>query len=198
MVTAAAPALVDRYTAAFPGSRKRFEVARGIFPAGVTHDTRMMEPFPVYVTHARGAKKWDVDGHELIDYFVGHGALLLGHSPDDVVRAVQEQMAKGTHHGACHDLEIEWGKLVQKLVPCAERVRFTGSGTEATLMALRLSRLATGRPKVLKFQGHFHGWHDYVTVSSDPPYDAPTTPGVAEICTASGVPGGSGGCQMLT
>jgi glutamate-1-semialdehyde 2,1-aminomutase len=185
MVTAAAPALVDRYTAAFPGSRKRFEVAKGIFPTGVTHDTRMMVPFPVYVTQAKGSKKWDVDGHELIDYFVGHGALLLGHSPDDVVKAVQEQMAKGTHHGACHDLEIEWGKLVQKLVPCAERVRFTGSGTEATLMALRLSRLATGRPKFLKFLGHFHGWHDYVTVGSDAPYDSPSVPGVPESVAAN-------------
>ena len=143
----------------------------------------MMEPFPVYITHARGAYKWDVDGHKLVDYFVGHGALLLGHSPHDVVRAVQEQMTKGTHHGSCHDLEIEWGRLVQQLVPSAERVRFTGSGTEATLMALRLSRLYTGRPKTLKFQGHFHGWHDYVTVGSDPPYDSPTVPGVPEGVT---------------
>jgi glutamate-1-semialdehyde 2,1-aminomutase len=96
------------------------------------------------------------------------------------VKAVQEQMAKGTHYGACHDLEIEWGQLVRKLVPSAERVRFTGSGTEATLMALRLSRLYTGRPKFLKFHGHFHGWHDYVAVSADYPYDAPGVPGVPD------------------
>jgi glutamate-1-semialdehyde 2,1-aminomutase len=185
---ATAPKLVDRYTAAFPGSKRRFDEARSVFPCGVTHDTRMMDPFPVYVTHAQGSMKWDVDGHELIDYFVGHGSHILGHSPDDVVKAVQEQMAKGTHPGSCHDLEIEWGKLVQKLIPSAERVRFTGSGTEATLMALRLSRLHTGRPKFLKFQGHFHGWHDYVTVSADPPYDAPGVPGVPEavsgVCVA--------------
>jgi glutamate-1-semialdehyde 2,1-aminomutase len=185
MVAAAAPTLADRYTAAFPGSRARFETARAIFPCGVTHDTRMMDPFPVYIERAKGSKKWDVDGHELIDYFVGHGALLLGHSPDDVVQAVQEQMAKGTHYGACHDLEVEWGQLVRKLVPCAEKVRFTGSGTEATLMALRLSRLHTGRPKFLKVRGHFHGWHDYVTVGSDPPYDAPGVPGVPESVSAS-------------
>ncbi len=185
MITAtAALRLADRYAAAFPGSKERFERAKQLFPCGVTHDTRMMDPFPVYIARAKGSKKWDVDGHELIDYFVGHGALLLGHSPDDVVKAVQEQMAKGTHPGACHDLEIEWGELVRKLIPSAERVRFTGSGTEATLMALRLSRLATGRPKVLKFQGHFHGWHDYVTVASDPPYDSPTVPGVPEAVTA--------------
>jgi glutamate-1-semialdehyde 2,1-aminomutase len=176
--------LADRYAAAFPGSKARFETAKQLFPTGVTHDTRMMDPFPVYVSHASGAHKWDVDGHKLVDYFVGHGALLLGHSPADVVAAVQDQMAKGTHHGSSHDLEVEWGRLVQKLVPSAERVRFTGSGTEATLMALRLSRLFTGRPKFLKFRGHFHGWHDYVTVSADPPYDAPGVPGVPDAVAA--------------
>ena len=180
----AALRLADRYAAAFPGSKQRFEQAKQLFPCGVTHDTRMMDPFPVYVDRAKGSKKWDVDGHELIDYFVGHGALILGHSPDDVVKAVQEQVAKATHPGACHDLEIAWGELVRKLIPSAERVRFTGSGTEATLMALRLCRLHTGRPKFLKFQGHFHGWHDYVTVSSDAPYDSPTTPGVPEAVTS--------------
>jgi len=185
MPTTTAVTLADRYAAAFPGSKRRFETAKGVFPCGVTHDTRMMDPFPVYVARAKGAYKWDVDGHELVDYFVGHGALLLGHSPADVVAAVQEQVAKGTHYGACHDLEVEWGQLVRRLVPSAERVRFTGSGTEATLMALRLSRLHTGRPKFLKFQGHFHGWHDYVTVGSDPPYDSPAVPGVPEAVAAN-------------
>ena len=185
MAVATAVTLAQRYSAEFPESRQRFEAAKGIFPCGVTHDARMMDPFPIYVSHAKGAHKWAIDGQELVDYFVGHGALLLGHSPDDVVRAVWEQMAKGTHYGSCHDLEIEWGRLVQKLVPSAERVRFTGSGTEATLMALRLSRLATGRPKVLKFQGHFHGWHDYVTVGADPPYDATSVPGVPEGVSAN-------------
>jgi glutamate-1-semialdehyde 2,1-aminomutase len=180
--------ICDRYAAAFPESKKRFDAAKAVFPAGVTHDTRMMDPFPIYVSRAKGAKKWAVDGHELIDYFMGHGSHILGHSPDDVVMAVQAQMANGTHPGSCHDLEIEWGQLVQKMVPSAEKVRFTGSGTEATLMALRLCRLYTGKPKFLKFQGHFHGWHDYVTVSSDPPYDAPGVPGVPEgvsdVCVA--------------
>ncbi|MCE9560713.1 MAG: aminotransferase class III-fold pyridoxal phosphate-dependent enzyme [Planctomycetes bacterium] len=180
MPATATRTLAERYTAEFPGSKTRFELAKQIFPTGVTHDTRMMDPFPVYITHAKGAYKWDVDGHRLIDYFVGHGSHILGHCPDDVVKAVQDQMAKGTHPGACHDLEIEWGQLVQKLVPSAERVRFTGSGTEATLMALRLCRLFTGKPKFLRFQGHFHGWHDYVTVSADPPYEATTVPGVPD------------------
>jgi glutamate-1-semialdehyde 2,1-aminomutase len=179
--------LVDQYAESFPKSKAKFEAAKKLIPCGVTHDTRMMDPFPIYVTHAKGSRKWDADGHELIDYFVGHGALLLGHGPDDVVKAVQDQMAKGTHYGSCHDLEIEWAGWVRKLVPSAERVRFTGSGTEATLMALRLCRLFTGRPKFLRFQGHFHGWHDYVTVAADPPYESPTVPGV---------PDGVAGCAV--
>jgi len=174
------PTLAERYTTTFPGSKNRFEQAKQLFPTGVTHDGRMMQPFPVYVERALGSKKWAVDGHELIDYFVGHGSHLLGHCPPAVVQAVQEQMAKGTHPGSCHDLEIEWGELVQKLIPSAERVRFTGSGTEATMMALRLCRLYTGRPKFLKFHGHFHGWHDYVTISADPPYESTSVPGVPE------------------
>ncbi|HEY1190870.1 MAG TPA: aminotransferase class III-fold pyridoxal phosphate-dependent enzyme [Gemmata sp.] len=178
MSTTATRSLVERYYAEFAGSKQRFDTAKGLFPTGVTHDARMMDPFPVYIARAKGAHKWDVDGHQLVDYFVGHGSHLLGHCPDDVVQAVQEQMGRGTHPGACHDAEIEWGQLVRTLVPSAERVRFTGSGTEATMMALRLSRLYTGRGKFLKFQGHFHGWHDYVTVSADYPYDTAAVPGV--------------------
>ncbi|MBO0699388.1 MAG: aminotransferase class III-fold pyridoxal phosphate-dependent enzyme [Zavarzinella sp.] len=179
--------LHDRYHAEFPTSCRHYEQARTVFPAGVTHDLRYMEPFPVYIDRQKGSRKWDMDGHELIDYWSGHGAMLLGHSDPAVVAAVQAQVAKSTHAGGCHDLEVEWGKLVQRLVPSAERVRFTGSGTEATLMALRLARIFTGRPKFLKFAGHFHGWHDAVSVGSDPPYDTLAVPGVPEAVTANTV-----------
>jgi glutamate-1-semialdehyde 2,1-aminomutase len=172
------PTLTQRYEAEFAGSRKLHEQAKGIFPDGVTHDLRHLEPFPVYIDRASGSRKWDVDGHELIDFWSGHGAILLGHSHPDVVEAVQRQMARGTHLGACHELEIEWGQWVQRLVPSAERVRFTASGTEATLMALRLARICTGRSRVLKFTGHFHGWHDSLIPAADPPFDNPAVPGV--------------------
>ncbi len=172
------PTLVQRYTAEFPVSRRLHEQAKQLFPNGVTHDLRHLEPFPVYIERAQGAHKWDVDGHEIIDYWSGHGALLLGHSHPAVVAAVQEQMARATHPGACHALEIEWGQLVQKLMPSAEKLRFVSSGTEATLMALRLARIVTGRPRVLKFAGHFHGWHDFVAPASDLPYDGSPMPGI--------------------
>jgi len=174
----AAPTLIDRFCAEFARSKERFERARVVFPDGVTHDSRRLEPFPIYFERAAGSKKWDVDGHELVDFWSGHGALLLGHSPPEIVEAVREQAGKGTHFGGCHDLEIEWGKWVKRLVPSAERVRFTSSGTEATLMALRLARLFTGRPKVLKFVGHFHGWHDFVMPGAYPPYESVSVPGL--------------------
>ena len=177
--TAPAPTtLLARFEAEFPRSRALHQEACGLFPHGVTHDLRHLEPFPVYVERAAGARKWDVDGHELIDYWSGHGALLLGHCHPAVVEAVRRQAGRATHPGACHEQEIEWARWVRRLVPSAERVRFTASGTEATLMALRLARLATGRPRVLKFAGHFHGWHDVVTRDADPPYDGRTPPGV--------------------
>jgi glutamate-1-semialdehyde 2,1-aminomutase len=176
-LTAPAP-LLERYQAEFPTSRKLHEQARQLFPNGVTHDLRHLDPFPIYVSRAQGAYKWDVDGHRLIDYFSGHGALLLGHSHPAVVTAIQRQAERSTHPGACHELEIEWGQWVKRLVPSAERMRFVNSGTEATLMALRLARLHTGRPKFLKFLGHFHGWNDFVAPAADPPYDDLSAPGV--------------------
>jgi glutamate-1-semialdehyde 2,1-aminomutase len=103
-----------------------------------------------------------VDDHEIIDYVMGHGALFLGHAYPEITRAVQEQAAGGTHYGAGHELELRWGALVKRLIPSAEIVRFTNSGTEATLMAIRLARAYTGRDKLLKFDFHFHGWHDSV------------------------------------
>src|SRR5262249_33930579 len=132
----------------------------------------------IYIERAQGAYKWDVDGHQLIDFWSGHGALLLGHSHAEVVAAVQQQMGRSTHPGACHELEIEWGQWVQRLVPSAEKVRFVSSGTEATMMALRLARMFTGRPRVLKFAGHFHGWHDFLVPAADLPYDG-SVPGIA-------------------
>ncbi|HEX4835864.1 MAG TPA: aspartate aminotransferase family protein [bacterium] len=177
--TQVAPAeLMAAYTEANPRSRAAFDRATRVLPGGVTHEGRHLTPFPPCVTHARGARKWDLDGHEYVDYAMGHGALILGHAHPAVVEAVSHQVARGTHLGASHLLEVEWAERVQALVPGAELVRFTNSGTEATLLALRIARAATGRPKVLKFRGHFHGWHDAVTPGQSPPWESPP-PGIA-------------------
>jgi glutamate-1-semialdehyde 2,1-aminomutase len=137
-----------------------------MFPSGVTHDGRYVRPFPLYVDRAQGAYKWDVDGNRLIDYVTGHGALLLGHAHPSVVAAVSEQMARGTHYGAESELGLQWAALVQELFPSIERLRFTASGTEATMMALRLARAYTGRPVVIRLAGHYHGWHDLLARDS--------------------------------
>ena len=170
--------IAERYRELHPTSLRLYEEAQGAFPSGITHDSRYFEPFPLYIERGSGARKWDVDGNELIDYVMGHGALLLGHAYSDVVRAVQEQAAKLTHPVGENPLALEWARWVQRLIPSAERVKFTSSGTEATLMAMRLARAYTGKTKIIKFYGHFHGWHDYATVAHQPPYDVPVSVGV--------------------
>jgi len=129
-----------------PGSKILYERALRLFARGVTHDARYFKPMPIYCIKAKGSKKWDVDGNEYIDYWMGHGALILGHAHPIVTEAAVEQARKGTHLGASHELEIEWAEKVRRLLPCARNgyVEFTSSGTEATLMALRLSRAYTG------------------------------------------------------
>jgi glutamate-1-semialdehyde 2,1-aminomutase len=164
--------LQDRYTDALPASRALYERARRLFPDAVTHDNRRMQPFPLYVARAEGAYKWDVDGNRYVDYWMGHGALLFGHSPGQIAEAVSEQALRGTHYGACHEKEVEWGEWVCRLVPSAERVRFTGTGTEATHMAVRLARAFTGKRHVVKFAGHFHGWHEGLEIGVRAPYEA--------------------------
>jgi len=168
----------DDYRTKHPMSAALAERARKAIPGGITHDIRHLTPFPVYVDRAAGSRKWDVDGHEYVDYWMGHGALFLGHCHPAVVGAVQEQMARGTHLGASHQPEVRWAELVNQLVPCAELTRFTMSGTEATHLAMRVARAYTGRTKILKFTGHFHGWHDGAVAGVNPPYDVPMSAGV--------------------
>src|SRR6266576_2972570 len=168
----------EEYRARHPRSAVLAERARAAIPGGITHDIRHLTPFPIYVESAAGTKKRDVDGHEYVDYWMGHGALFLGHCHPEVVKAVQAQMARGTHLGASHELEVRWAELVNKLVPCAELVRFTMSGTEATHLAMRIARAYTGRSKIVKLAGHFHGWHDGAVAGVNPPYEVPMSAGV--------------------
>ena len=170
--------LIQEYCRKTPKSARLAEEARRVFPSGITHDVRYIEPHGIYVTRAQGSRKWDVDGNEYVDYSAGHGAMLLGHGHPAVVAGVEEQLRRGTHYGASHELELRWGQLIQEMVPSAERVRLTNSGTEATLLALRLARAYTGKPKILRFKGHFHGWHDHVTSGFASHFDGTPTPGV--------------------
>jgi glutamate-1-semialdehyde 2,1-aminomutase len=172
--------IVSHYVELHPTSGRLHQRAIRLFPDGVTHDLRRNTPFPLYVDRAAGSRKWDVDGNELVDYVMGHGALLLGHQHPVVVDAIAAQAQLGTHYGAAHEAEVRWGELVQQLVPSAERLRFTSSGTEATMMALRLARAFTRREKVLRLVEHFHGWNDSVYGQPRPEETAPSAPGLPE------------------
>jgi glutamate-1-semialdehyde 2,1-aminomutase len=137
-----------------------------VLAGGSTHIVRTYRP-AIYVARAAGSRKWLIDGRELVDYTMGHGALLFGHAHPEITAAVTAQAARGTHFGAAYEGEIEWAERIVRLVPSVERVRFTSSGTEATLLALRLARVFTKRQVVAKLAGHFHGWHDAVQVDGD-------------------------------
>ena len=151
--------IIEEYKRTHPGSQKLYERAIKVFAAnGATHDARTLDPFRPYITHAKGSRKWDVDGNEYVDYTLGHGGLILGHSHPAIVQAVQEQMAKGVHYGENHELEVEWAELIKSMMPVAERVEFCACGNEANLMAIRLARTFTNRKKVLRFEENFHGW----------------------------------------
>ena len=135
----------DRLTDAFLASHARSAAlnarAKGLFAAeGATHFARVRMPFRPYITHATGSRKWDVDGNQYIDYVMGHGALILGHSHPAVVEAIQRQAAQGVHFGDNHPLEVEWAERIRGLMPAAERVEFCASGQEANQMGIRIGR----------------------------------------------------------
>ena len=151
------------------GSLARFARAQGSLAGGVSSGLRRSaRPFPLFFHHGSGAQVTDVDGNVYLDYTLAWGPLILGHASLAVNRAVFEHLERGHTFGAQHDLEYEVAELVQKYVPCAERVCFANSGTEIVQLALRLARAYTGRTKYLKFEGHYHGWDDSVLVSYKP------------------------------
>ena len=162
----------------FPISSDLYQRARNVLAGGVGHDLRHARPLPMYIQRGAGGRKWDVDGNEYVDFLMGNGALMLGHAPPAVVAAICESAPPGTHFGSDHPLHIEWAELVQQLVPSAERVRFVNSGTEASQLAIRLARAFTGQTRILRFAGHFHGWHDGVVHGFQPPFDADGSLGV--------------------
>src|SRR6266850_4115229 len=175
----------QEYAETRPKSRALYERARQSMPSGVAHDGRAIAPFPFYVDRADGPRKWDVDGHAYLDCWSGHGALILGHNHPAILRAIMEQAPRGLHYSACHELEVRWAELIRGCVPGAERVRFTMTGTETTALAIRVARAATGRSKIIKFRGHFHGVHDAVVSGVKDPFELPMTAGVPPATLAS-------------
>ncbi len=160
-------------TTRYAGSQAHRDRAVKTLARGVATAMRAgQRPVPLTIDHGRGAYLIDVDGHSYIDYVLGFGPLLLGHAPEAVVSAVTRQLRRGFTFGAQHELEAEVAELIVEAVPCAELVCFSTTGSEAVHAALRLARAATGRTKLVKFEGHYHGWIDPVFVS---------TPGLAPV-----------------
>ncbi len=171
---------MNRYLAKTRKSKRLYKKAKRVFPSGVSYFIRHMEPYPFYTVRAQGSRLVDVDENEYIDFWMGHYALILGHSPPKIMREVKRQIEKGTHYGTCHELEIALAEQVVKMVPSAEMVRFTNSGTEAAMYATRLARSYTKREKIAKFEGGWHGGYDALLLAVKPPFDLSESSGLTE------------------
>jgi glutamate-1-semialdehyde 2,1-aminomutase len=154
-------------------SNQQFELARSRLAGGVSSSTRLNRAIgrAMLFDRAEGCRVWDLDGREYIDLCTSHGATLLGHGDLRIRQAVEAVLARGAACSYENELHTELARLLCETVPCCQRVRFTSSGTEATLHVIRLARAFTGRPKLLKFEGNFHGYHDQVMFSIGTPAD---------------------------
>jgi len=159
-------------------SKELYDRACKVLPAGVSYGIRVIPPYPFFVEKAQGVKLRDVDGNEYTDFWVGHGALILGHSPKRVMDAVKKQLPHGTHLGFSHELEIELAERIVKNVPSAEMVRYCNSGTEANMYGTRLARGYTGRMKILKIEGGWHGGYDSLHKAVSYPYNRSESAGL--------------------
>src|SRR5262245_17079945 len=162
-------------SAEHPMSRitEQYERAQRSLAGGVSASTRVNRALghPMYFDRAAGCRLWDLDGREYIDLCTSHGATLLGHGDPRVRSAVERALARGAACSYENETHADLAELLCEVVPCLERVRFTGSGTEATMHCLRLARAFTGKQKILKFEGNFHGYHDQVMFAIGTPAD---------------------------
>ena len=150
-------------------SQELFERIGRSIAGGESSYARLRAGIELCIDHTAGTRIWDVDGNEYIDYCLGYGPLIFGHSPQDIVQAVVEQIStRGFHFSFPHELDYKVGEAVQRLVPSVDLIRFTCSGTESTMAAMRLARAYTGKDKIIKFEGAYHGWSDLHFVSYHP------------------------------
>ena len=150
-------------------STQLYEIARSIIPGGVNSPARSWGAVggnPLFLTRGAGSRVWDADGNEYIDYVCSWGPLILGHANEQVVAAITEAAADGTSFGAPTERENEIAQIVVDAFDSVDKVRFVNSGTEATMSALRLARAYTGRPKIVKFEGGYHGHSDALLVAA--------------------------------
>ncbi|WP_194823329.1 aspartate aminotransferase family protein [Micromonospora sp. S-DT3-3-22] len=163
--------ILSDYAKRTPGSKEHFARVGRTIPAGATRSLNSWPPYPVYLDRGAGGTVWDVDGNAYRDFLANYTGLPLGYADPDVTAALREQLPHGTSHSFSRTLEAELAELLVARVPSLDRVRFTGSGTEAVMFALRLARAHTGRPLVAKAEGGYHGTTDDVMISVRPPAD---------------------------
>ena len=161
--------LVTEYVANNPRSREMFKRAQESLPGGNTRTGAYMHPFPIYIERGEGVYFYDLDDHRLLDFVNNNTALILGHAHPAIVEALQDRVAKGTAFSRPTALEVEMAELLRERVPSLERIRFCSSGTEAVLNALRVARAFTGKRKIARFEGAYHGVGEYALVSYVPP-----------------------------
>ena len=172
--------LSSRYEARTRESARLHERARKVFAGGVNHNARFYEPYPIFVSKAKGQRVWDEDGNRYTDYWMGHMALILGHSPRVVVDALRSQIGSGTHFGMGSRCSVELGEEIQKSVPCAEEMRFCNTGAEATMYLVRLARAYTGKRTVVKMAGGWHGYNTELNKGVHRPFDRTESAGILE------------------
>ena len=165
------------YTSRTPRSRELFERARKVIPGGTSYSNRFFPPYPFYVSRARGSHIWDVDGNEYVDYWMVHWGAVFGHAYPPIVRAAVEQVEEGAHIGWSTEWEVKWAEAVAGWFE-AERVKPANSGTEANMYAVRLAQAFTGRKKVAKVEGGWHGGFDRLQKAVSYPYDKPASLGL--------------------
>lgn len=170
---------VSEYKRKTPGSARLFARSAGLHVNGVSHNIRFFEPYPFVVRSAAGKSLTDVDGNRFTDYWMGHWSMVLGHSPGSVRAAVGRQLSRGWMHGTVSEPAIMLSEEIRRAVPAAEKIRYTASGTEATMYASRLARGATGRGTVAKVDGGWHGYASDLLRSVNWPFSAPEDGGMA-------------------
>src|ERR687886_998984 len=161
-------------------SKMLYHRATKVFAGGVNHNIRFFEPYPFFATSAKGKYLFDVDGNKYADYWMGHWALILGHSPKPVVKALFHQAKNGTLYGTANEVSVELAELIKKLMPRAELIRFCSTGAEATMYAVRLARAKTGRRVIAKVIGGWHGFNTTLMQSVNHPFEVPEGPGIIE------------------
>ncbi|HEX2170756.1 MAG TPA: aspartate aminotransferase family protein [Nitrososphaera sp.] len=152
-------------------SSRLYSHAVKVFPGGVNHNIRYFEPYPFFVVGAKGRQLLDVDGNKYTDYWMGHWALILGHSPREVVKSVAEQAKNGVLYGTVNTLSVDLAEIIQELMPKAEMMRFSSTGSEATMYAIRLARARTGRRIVAKAIGGWHGFNTALMQTVNYPFE---------------------------